>query len=558
MLAARDFGDHAAEARVEIDLGGDDVRDERAVRAHKRRSGFIARGFDGEDERMRFLGKLLRGRCRRRHRFALVDAQAHLGQAHLRRRGFGGLRAVLRMRAMDQLLDRALHDERILAIGIVPRPRAERMHAERGIERLRPHVARAHFQGAALRAEIARIVGHACKQGARDAATAPCGLHGHFEDLQFAGDDQAARIADQSVIVIRGKGHPPHAIGAPELVAQGCRAPRARTHRQLFEPGRRFHMGAIERLIGDALARERTALHAVRQVLRLLRGEALPLVLLRIRQARVHGKHQRRMMPRGIEGVGRIEPPRRLHGKQQAQAGRRPKICGKQRPERGERIGVFRERIARDQQVGWRDRAVGELLRRCGNRKHAIGFEAMDAAVGQLEAHGIHFLAHRVGHNGKGAADIVRPRIPRDRVERADDDKAHAERAGDALGGRHGDAHAREGTRAAPACDGRDIAATDASILEQRIDGGQQLRVGRAPCLDFGMSDEAHATRRCLGRLLEATHADGDELVGCIESEDVRGVAVGHALSLTWIPDGAHLPIARGARPIAPPSHGAR
>ena len=50
VLAARDLGHHAAEARVEVDLARDHVGEQLAAAAHDRRGGLVARRLDREDE----------------------------------------------------------------------------------------------------------------------------------------------------------------------------------------------------------------------------------------------------------------------------------------------------------------------------------------------------------------------------------------------------------------------------------------------------------------------------------------------------------------------------
>ena len=50
VLAARDLGHDAAEARVEVDLARDDVGEQLAPAAHDRGGGLVARRLDREDE----------------------------------------------------------------------------------------------------------------------------------------------------------------------------------------------------------------------------------------------------------------------------------------------------------------------------------------------------------------------------------------------------------------------------------------------------------------------------------------------------------------------------
>ena len=77
----------------------------------------------------------------------------------------------------------------------------------------------------------------------------------------------------------------------------------------------------------------------------------------------------------------------------------------------------------------------------------AVAAKTRNAPVGQIELDGIRLLAHGVGHHQKPAANTRRLSVPCDGVEGRHADEPHFERRGDALRRRHGDAHAREGTR---------------------------------------------------------------------------------------------------------------
>ena len=147
----------------------------------------------------------------------LVHLQAHAGngRAFGPRRGARGIRR--RRRALgrcrdvpsrgrigaDHRVDRTLHDDRVLAIGIVMRAHADRAHANRLVKRLRAGVVQAHFEGHLGSTQIAGIRSDARDKLPRDAATAPSGIGADFQDLNPAIDDEAAGIADQLKLIAR-------------------------------------------------------------------------------------------------------------------------------------------------------------------------------------------------------------------------------------------------------------------------------------------------------------------------------------------------------------------
>ena len=110
----------------------------------------------------------------------VVDLELHAGDIAVRQR------------------ERPLHDQGILAIGIIARTLSERFEAERLIERLRPFVTRANLERARARAQIARIGRHAREQLARNPMAPPRGIDPHLENLHVPVDDPAAGIADQT------------------------------------------------------------------------------------------------------------------------------------------------------------------------------------------------------------------------------------------------------------------------------------------------------------------------------------------------------------------------
>ena len=71
---------------------------------------------------------------------------------------------------------RALHDEGVLAVGVVARAAAQHLVAEGRIQRLGPGVCGTYFQRARARPQVAGVVGHAGEQHPSDAVTAPRGI----------------------------------------------------------------------------------------------------------------------------------------------------------------------------------------------------------------------------------------------------------------------------------------------------------------------------------------------------------------------------------------------
>ena len=130
----------------------------------------------------------------------------------------------------------AFHDERILAIRVVPRPHAKALEPERGVKRLRALVACAHLERARLRPEAARVGRDATDKLAGDTATAKRGVDAHLEYLHVPVDNPAAGISDEGRILgdwqrrIGGVRRPPDAVSAPELVGDKRRAPRIASH----------------------------------------------------------------------------------------------------------------------------------------------------------------------------------------------------------------------------------------------------------------------------------------------------------------------------------------
>ena len=172
----------------------------------------------------------------------------------------------LQLHARDQprrLLDRlrrthegsevALHDKRILAIGVIAGTRAHGHEAKRLVERLRALVARADLERDRLRTEIARICRNVREQLAGDAAAAPRWIRSHFQDLHIAVDHPAAGIphkhADLTRLAFARVRRPPGAIAPRDLVGHKRFAPRIASHDARLERRDASRMGKVERLV---------------------------------------------------------------------------------------------------------------------------------------------------------------------------------------------------------------------------------------------------------------------------------------------------------------------
>ena len=110
---------------------------------------------------------------------------------------------------------RALHDDGVLAVGVVTRAHAQRTEAERGIQLLRTDIPRPHLERATGRAQVARIGRHVRQQLARDAASPHGRVDAHLEDLHLPVDDPPAGVTRKRFPFISC---PPHAVGAGEFV----------------------------------------------------------------------------------------------------------------------------------------------------------------------------------------------------------------------------------------------------------------------------------------------------------------------------------------------------
>ena len=180
MLPACDFGDHAAEAGMEVDLARHGIGQDGALPVHHGGGRLIAGRFDGQDERVAFAA----------------------GPEALRTRGFARL-VHLQFHAGDIARHqgkRAGEDEGIFAVGIVTRAPALVFQAQADVEGLRTLVGCAHLERCLAGTQIARVGSDAAHQVAGDAQTAPFGVAAHLQDLQPAVNHPAASVAHKRAV----------------------------------------------------------------------------------------------------------------------------------------------------------------------------------------------------------------------------------------------------------------------------------------------------------------------------------------------------------------------
>ena len=334
---------------------------------------------------------------------------------------------------------------------------ADGMHAERFVERLRAGVGSAHLERARGGAQVAGVGGHARDELTRDAAAAPRRIGADLEDLHLPIDHHAAGIADQNGSARGGRGafgarggsgigafpacigRPPGAIGARKLIGHKRSIPRVRTHDPGFHCGNVLSVRGVERLVRDTvlvgarvehrrivhggalIAARRSVLHARGKVFRVVLRQTDALVLLGIRQARIHRQQERRVVTLCIQRVCRARAPRVLQRQQKPAARGRPQLLGQQRASGGEQLRVLRKPVARQLQRADRSarrRFVDQLLGCHLGFHHAVGLKAMHARIIERVADGVNLLAHGVGHHGQGTARARGPRVPRHRIKR--------------------------------------------------------------------------------------------------------------------------------------------
>ena len=563
VLAAGDLGNHAAEAGMEVDLACHHVGKQVALAVDDCCRRLIAGTFDSQDERALELRGGLGGLLRI---VRLVHAQRHAGDVD---RGFlnagilGDGAQRLRIggaadgRGADNALQRALHDDGVLAVGIVMRALADGMHAKRFVERLCADIGGANLQRARGSAQVAGIGSHAGNELARDAAAAPRRIGADLEDLHLPVDHHAAGIADQHVPARSGRSaigaggtrigafpacirRPPGAIGARKLIGHQRGIPCVRAHDLGFHGRNMFGVRSVEWLVRDAVlvgagvehrrvvhggalvAARRGVLHAGSKVFRVVLRQADALVLLGVGQARVHRKQKCRVVTLSIQRIGRARAPRVLQRQQKPAARGRPQLLGQQRARGGEQLRVLRKPVARQLQRVRRSagrRFVDQFLGCRLGFHHTVRLKAMHARIIKRIADGVDLLAHGVGDHGQPAAHARGPRMPGHHVERRHAHQCGAKRLRRALGRGHGDAHARERPRAAADAHARQLAAPHADLAQQGVHPHEKLRVRRAMRRHLHRSHRLH--RACRG--VQTAQPDGDHLVRRIERQRICG-----------------------------------
>ncbi len=228
MLARGDLGHHAAEACMEVDLGGDDAREHAAGRVDHGDGRLVAGGFDGEDE-VTGCGDRLLG-CR-------IARSGLDGPRADRSGGLGQLAVVGRE---ERQLGR--HDEGIVALAVVVGTTAGLLEAELAVQGARGLVVDFDLERDGQRVEHLGVVGEARKQARGDSLAAAVVRDRDVGDLEVVAAELTAREPDDGAAVVRD---PPAPMREHELVLEHLALPRHVRHlreRKLLEGG---HLLAI-------------------------------------------------------------------------------------------------------------------------------------------------------------------------------------------------------------------------------------------------------------------------------------------------------------------------
>ena len=536
MLAARDFGDHAAEARVEVDLAGNHVGMQAALPVDDARRGFVARALDRQDKRALRGIEFHRGRCR------FARRARHGAHLEFHASNNGSRRLVMRRSARHG--QRARHDDGVFAVGIIMGTHADNRQAELFIERLGAHIRLAHFKRHFGSAQIPRVGSNERDELGSNAAAAIRRVGSDFQNLHLAGDDPSAAIANEPLPIV---GRPPRAVATRQFIGNKRRGPRIASHAFALHSGNAGSVGSVERAVrnarrgfGDFRNHGGTVLdcgrhdigmlHARRQIARRERigffgsffRQANALVFLSIGKARVHRQKHRGVaraqrhgsrarvrasgggirfaMPRGRRKIDIARNKASLSRKQQACARHRPQVLICDDAQRLENFAIFHQGVAENRQIIGSFKKlrllVGDPFARNRRLYHSIGCKAGYSGIGKLEQRGIHFLAHGIGRNEHAAAHAFRPRAPRNGVERRDAIERHLERRSSAFGRGHANAHAREAAGAAPAHNRNDIAFGSVRFGKRCVDFVQKDGVARAMRGNFPTSNRLDARAR--------------------------------------------------------------
>ena len=316
------------------------------------------------------------------------------------------------------------------------------LEAKRGVCGPRGCVLLVHLERCRGGVQHVRVVADARHEPGRDAPATPVARDDDVSHLEVVARELAAREADDDAEVVRD---PPAAAGLRELVVEHVLGPRrvGRAHvglalerrdgRQVVDGhGAQLEVPVCQRVVhaGDLDARGR------------LQAQALALVLLRVREARVDGQHQGRVAAaaHGRRRPGAREPLRRGVPQRLVQHARE---AG-----RLEAVAVLLQAVARERELG-RVRAGHELLHGVICRDDALRVErAVRARVVQQVDAGVDLAAHRVVHHGQKPALAGGPRAPRHGVQGRRAKERATQTAREALCRRDAYAHARERPRA--------------------------------------------------------------------------------------------------------------
>ena len=461
VLAAGNLGHHAAKARVEVDGGGNHARAHGAMGVHHGHGRLVAGGFYRENQVACGSQRLLARSVTR----ASKDGP----------RADGGVRLRTLAQGLDVTRKRQFRaqDEGVVAGRVVARTTADLSKAQVVIGSPRRLVLLVHLERGGLGVEHVRVIAQARHQARGNALAAVPLLHGNVADLEVVAGHHAARKADDAAQVVR---HPPAAARLREFLVEELLGPgRVRGAREGRGLQRRNGRQVVHRHgtqlqvpVGKGVVHARD-LHACGR----LETKPLALVLLGIREARVDGKHQRR--------VARVEGLRRGCESQALPRGVPQGLIQDVREARRlEARAVLLESVAGENEPG-------RILAR-GPRSHALvgladglgGEGAMGTVVIQQVDAGVDLSAHGVVRHGEKPAHAGLPGAPCRGVEHRDAVERLREAAREPLGGRYANAHAREAAGATTHEHAIEVCHGVAAVLKRREGRGDQLDVGLA------------------------------------------------------------------------------
>ena len=217
-------------------------------------------------------------------------------------------------------------------------------------------------------------------------------------------------------------------------------------------------------------------------------AQALPLVLLGIRQPGIDGEHQRRVAAIAGDPLCLCSC-----GEQDPLAARPPQLAIERAAHQARLIELG---CVADQSVARKLKApdIGTgrpLLDGDSRLHHALALEQAARAllINHIERR-IHLAAHRIGSDAEQTANTRPPRRPSRRVKRRDAPERHVRTASQALRRRDADAHAGKGPGAAPHQKGVDIRDALAGIAQDLVHRIHQLDVGATAAEMVALSEQ--------------------------------------------------------------------